>query len=241
MKLHIITLKVINMNSEHIPVIAVDGPSGVGKGTLCVLLAKHLKWHLLDSGAIYRVLALSAIKQHVALENELELAILAKKLLLRFISDETGVQVMLDDENVSAQLRLQEIGDAASKIASLPKVREALLQRQRAFRTSPGLVADGRDMGTVVFPQATVKIFLDASPQARAERRMKQLQKKKICAIYDEILHEIITRDERDRNRAIAPLRSATDAFLIDSTDLSIDEVFKQALNIINSKININV
>ncbi|MBC9130339.1 (d)CMP kinase [Frischella sp. Ac48] len=229
------------MNSEHIPVIAVDGPSGVGKGTLCVLLAKHLKWHLLDSGAIYRVLALSAIKQHVALENELELAILAKKLLLRFISDETGVQVMLDDENVSAQLRLQEIGDAASKIASLPKVREALLQRQRAFRTSPGLVADGRDMGTVVFPQATVKIFLDASPQARAERRMKQLQKKKICAIYDEILHEIITRDERDRNRAIAPLRSATDAFLIDSTDLSIDEVFKQALNIINSKININV
>lgn len=229
------------MNSEHIPVIAVDGPSGVGKGTLCVLLAKHLKWHLLDSGAIYRVLALSAIKQHVALENELELAILAKKLLLRFISDETGVQVMLDDENVSAQLRLQEIGDAASKIASLPKVREALLQRQRAFRTSPGLVADGRDMGTVVFPQATVKIFLDASLQARAERRMKQLQKKKICAIYDEILHEIITRDERDRNRAIAPLRSATDAFLIDSTDLSIDEVFKQALNIINSKININV
>lgn len=229
------------MNSEHIPVIAVDGPSGVGKGTLCVLLAKHLKWHLLDSGAIYRVLALSAIKQHVALENELELAILAKKLLLRFISDETGVQVMLDDENVSAQLRLQEIGDAASKIASLPKVREALLQRQRAFRTSPGLVADGRDMGTVVFPQATVKIFLDATPQARAERRMKQLQKKKICAIYDEILHEIITRDERDRNRAIAPLRSATDAFLIDSTDLSIDEVFKQALNIINSKININV
>lgn len=229
------------MNSEHIPVIAVDGPSGVGKGTLCVLLAKHLKWHLLDSGAIYRVLALSAIKQHVALENELELAILAKKILLRFISDETGVQVMLDDENVSAQLRLQEIGDAASKIASLPKVREALLQRQRAFRTSPGLVADGRDMGTVVFPQATVKIFLDASPQARAERRMKQLQKKKICAIYDEILHEIITRDERDRNRAIAPLRSATDAFLIDSTDLSIDEVFKQALNIINSKININV
>lgn len=229
------------MNSEHIPVIAVDGPSGVGKGTLCVLLAKHLKWHLLDSGAIYRVLALSAIKQHVALENELELAILAKKILLRFISDETGVQVMLDDENVSAQLRLQEIGDAASKIASLPKVREALLQRQRAFRTSPGLVADGRDMGTVVFPQATVKIFLDASPQARAERRMKQLQKKKICAIYDEILHEIITRDERDRNRAIAPLRSATDAFLIDSTDLSIDEVFKQALNIINSKINISV
>lgn len=229
------------MSSEQIPVIAVDGPSGVGKGTLCVLLAKHLKWHLLDSGAIYRVLALSAIKQHVALENELELAILAKKLLLRFISDETGVQVMLDDENVSAQLRLQEIGDAASKIASLPKVREALLQRQRDFRAPPGLVADGRDMGTVVFPQATVKIFLDASPQARAERRMKQLQKKKICAIYDEILHEIITRDERDRNRAIAPLRSATDAFLIDSTDLSIDEVFKQALNIINSKINISV
>lgn len=229
------------MSSEQIPVIAVDGPSGVGKGTLCVLLAKHLKWHLLDSGAIYRVLALSAIKQHVALENELELAILAKKLLLRFISDETGVLVILDNEDVSTQLRLQEIGDAASKIASLPKVREALLQRQRDFRAPPGLVADGRDMGTVVFPQATVKIFLDASPQARAERRMKQLQKKKICAIYDEILHEIITRDERDRNRAIAPLRSATDAFLIDSTDLSIDEVFKQALNIINSKINISV
>lgn len=232
---------VVAMNSQQIPVITVDGPSGVGKGTLCVLLANHLQWHLLDSGAIYRVLALSALTKQISLTNESELANHALDLSLKFVTNETGVTVLLDNNNVSDQLREQTIGEAASKIASFPKVRSALLQRQRDFRKEPGLIADGRDMGTVVFPNASVKIFLDASPQARAERRMKQLQKKKICAIYDEILHEIIARDERDRNRAIAPLKAAPDAILIDSTDLTIDEVFKQALKIIKSKINIAV
>lgn len=232
---------VVAMNSQQIPVITVDGPSGVGKGTLCVLLANHLQWHLLDSGAIYRVLALSALTKQISLTNESELANHALDLSLKFVTNETGVTVLLDNNDVSAQLREQTIGEAASKIASFPKVRSALLQRQRDFRKEPGLIADGRDMGTVVFPNASVKIFLDASPQARAERRMKQLQKKKICAIYDEILHEIIARDERDRNRAIAPLKAAPDAILIDSTDLTIDEVFKQALKIIKSKINIAV
>ena len=227
------------INSTHIPVVTVDGPSGVGKGTLCVLLAKHFKWNLLDSGAIYRVLALSILDHNISLDSEDVLETHALNLPLKFVTMESGVHVLLNDIDVSDKLRTQEIGEMASKIAALPKVREALLQRQRDFRNKPGLIADGRDMGTVVFPDAPVKIFLDASPEARAERRMKQLQKNKICAIYDKILHEIKARDERDRNRTIAPLKSASDAFLIDSTDLTIDEVFQQALKIINSKINL--
>jgi len=225
--------------SNQIPVVTVDGPSGVGKGTLCESLAKHLQWHLLDSGAIYRVLALSAINQHIPLDNETALAKHALTLPLEFKTTENGVIVLLNRIDVSSNIRSQEIGEAASKVAPLAKVREALLKRQRDFRTTPGLVADGRDMGTVVFEDAPVKIFLDASAQARAERRMKQLQQKGICAKFGEILQEITQRDERDRNRTIAPLRPAADAFVIDSTDLSIEEVFDQALGVIKSKINL--
>lgn len=225
--------------SNQIPVVTVDGPSGVGKGTLCESLAKHLQWHLLDSGAIYRVLALSAINQHIPLDNETVLAKHALTLPLEFKTTENGVIVLLNRIDVSSNIRSQEIGEAASKVAPLAKVREALLKRQRDFRTTPGLVADGRDMGTVVFEDAPVKIFLDASAQARAERRMKQLQQKGICAKFGEILQEITQRDERDRNRTIAPLRPAADAFVIDSTDLSIEEVFDQALGVIKSKINL--
>lgn len=223
-----------------IPVIAVDGPSGVGKGTLCCLLAKHLKWHLLDSGAIYRVLALSAMNHNIALNDEVALVKHSSTLPLKFDAFESSVKILLDSKDISQAIRTEEVGAAASKVASLPKVREALLQKQRDFKVSPGLVADGRDMGTVVFADAPVKIFLDASAQARAERRMKQLQQKGICVKFGEILQEITERDARDRNRTVAPLRPATDALIIDSTSLTIDEVFNKALDYIRSKINID-
>lgn len=225
------------MLADSIPVIAVDGPSGVGKGTLCVSLAKHLQWHLLDSGAIYRVLALSVLNNHIAFDNEQLVANHAQKLPLEFSVSDNGVIVLLNNLDVSQAIREQKIGELASKIASLPKVRDALLQKQRDFRTLPGLIADGRDMGTVVFADAIVKIFLDASIEARAKRRMKQLQEKGICAKFGEIFQELAERDQRDRNRAVAPLKAAPDAFIIDSTSFTIDEVFNQALSFIKSRI----
>jgi cytidylate kinase len=170
--------------TNNIPVIAVDGPSGVGKGTLCQALANHLNWHLLDSGAIYRVLALSALQQNIALDDTKQLATLALSLPLTFDSNSDDVKVLLDGVDVSRDIRTEETGGAASKVASINEVRVALLQRQRDFRQLPGLVADGRDMGTVVFTDAPVKIFLDASAQSRAERRMKQLQDKQIHAKF---------------------------------------------------------
>ncbi len=223
--------------TNKIPVIAVDGPSGVGKGTLCQALANHLNWHLLDSGAIYRVLALSALQQNIALDDTKQLATLALSLPLTFDSNSDDVKVLLDGVDVSREIRTEETGGAASKVASINEVRVALLQRQRDFRQLPGLVADGRDMGTVVFTDAPVKIFLDASAQSRAERRMKQLQDKQIHAKFGEILQEITARDERDRNRAVAPLKPAVDALIIDTTSLSIQDVFNQSIMYIKEKI----
>ena len=216
--------------TNNIPVIAVDGPSGVGKGTLCQALANHFNWHLLDSGAIYRVLALSALQKNIALDDTKQLATLALSLPLMFDSNSDDVKVLLDGVDVSREIRTEEAGGAASKVASINEVRVALLQRQRDFRQLPGLVADGRDMGTVVFTDAPVKIFLDASAQSRAERRMKQLQDKQIHAKFGEILQEITARDERDRNRAVAPLKPAVDALIIDTTSLSIQDVFNQSI-----------
>ena len=223
--------------TNNIPVIAVDGPSGVGKGTLCQALANHLNWHLLDSGAIYRVLALSALQQNIALDDTKQLATLALGLPLTFDSNSDDVKVLLDGVDVSRDIRTEETGGAASKVASINEVRVALLQRQRDFRQLPGLVADGRDMGTVVFTDAPVKIFLDASAQSRAERRMKQLQDKQIHAKFGEILQEITARDERDRNRAVAPLKPAVDALIIDTTSLSIQDVFNQSIMYIKEKL----
>lgn len=220
-----------------IPVIAVDGPSGVGKGTLCQALANHFNWHLLDSGAIYRVLALSALQNNIALDNEEQLAKLALNLPLMFDSTTAEVKVLLNGVDVSKDIRTEETGGAASKVASLTQVRTALLQRQRDFRQAPGLVADGRDMGTVVFTDAPVKIFLDASAESRAERRMKQLQQKQNRAKFAEILQEITARDERDRNRTVAPLKPAMDALIIDTTSLSIQDVFNQAIMYITEKL----
>ncbi|KXI23776.1 (d)CMP kinase [Photobacterium sanguinicancri] len=224
--------------STHSPVITVDGPSGAGKGTLCMLLADKLGWNLLDSGAIYRVLALAALHHGVDLESEEALVVLAAHLDVQFVAEGDLVKVILEGEDVSPTLRTQDVANAASKIAALPRVREALLRRQRAFSEAPGLVADGRDMGTVVFPQAEVKIFLDASAEERANRRMNQLQNKGIDVNFVTLLGEIQERDYRDRNRAVAPLRPADDALVLDSTELSIEEVTAQALAYIEQKLS---
>lgn len=223
--------------NKSVPVIAVDGPSGVGKGTLCQALANHFKWHLLDSGAIYRVLALSALKQNIALDDEQKLSQLALNLPLTFDTTGIEVKVLLNNIDVSKDIRTELTGGAASKVAAINSVRTALLQRQRDFRQAPGLIADGRDMGTVVFKDAPVKIFLDASAESRAERRMKQLQDRQNHVKFAEILQEITARDERDRNRTVAPLKPADDALIIDTTSLSIQDVFNQSIKYINKEL----
>jgi len=213
------------------PVITVDGPSGAGKGTLCKALAESLGWHLLDSGAIYRVLALAALHHQVDIQSEETLVPLAAHLDVRFISRNGQIEVILEGEDVSHEIRTETVGNTASQAAAFPRVREALLRRQRAFRDLPGLIADGRDMGTVVFPDAPVKIFLDASAEERAHRRMLQLQEKGFSVNFERLLAEIKERDDRDRNRAIAPLVPASDALLLDSTSMSINEVIEKALS----------
>ncbi len=212
------------------PVITVDGPSGAGKGTLCKALAESLQWHLLDSGAIYRVLALAALHHHVEIASEEALVPLAAHLDVRFQVSEGQLDVILEGENVSNEIRQETVGNTASRIAAFPRVREALLRRQRAFRAMPGLIADGRDMGTVVFSDAPVKIFLDASSEERAHRRMRQLQEKGFSVNFERLLSEIKERDERDRNRPVAPLIPAADALVLDSTTLTIEDVIAQAL-----------
>ncbi|AIK16949.1 (d)CMP kinase [Glaesserella parasuis] len=218
-------------------VITVDGPSGAGKGTLCHALAEKLGFDFLDSGAIYRILALAAVKQGIAFENETALAQLGRNLNVKFVPENNEIQVILDGENVGDQIRTAQAGQNASKIAVYPQVREALLQRQRDFRSPKGLIADGRDMGTVVFPEAEIKFFLDASAEERTRRRVKQLQEKGFNANFDEILAEIKERDFRDRNRPVAPLVPAKDAMILDSTHLSIEEVIQQALDYIAQKL----
>lgn len=219
-------------------VLTIDGPSGAGKGSVAQLISKKLGWHLLDSGALYRLTALSAQKQNVSLEDELSLSEIASKLRVEFKPSGFGepVQVILSGENVTDELRLESTGNNASKIAPLAGVRAALLQRQRDFAIAPGLVADGRDMGTVVFPNAKYKIFLSASAQARAERRYKQLKDKGEDVKMLPLLKEIEERDERDMGRKNAPLKPAEDALLIDSTDFSIEEVLSKVIEFINSK-----
>ena len=222
-------------------IITVDGPSGAGKGTLCYALAEKLGFALLDSGAIYRVTALAALKRAVDLSDEFQLAELARNLNIEFLPVDGEVNIMLDDMNVSSLIRTQEVAEAASKIAVFPQVRAALLQLQQDFAKNEGLIADGRDMGTVVFPNAQVKLFLDASAEERAKRRYKQLQNKGINGNFAQILAEIQERDFRDRNREVAPLKPADDALLLDSTTLSIDEVIAQALVYIQQKTSISI
>lgn len=217
-------------------VVAVDGPGGAGKGELTRRLSKALGYDLLDSGAIYRVLAYAARKAGLAMFDEESLVQEAQVLSLSFKVEDDGVHVLLGNEDVSKAIRTEECGLNASKVAAHPLVRQALLERQRAFRQEPGLVADGRDMGTVVFPDAQVKIFLDASAEVRAQRRKLQLEQAGKEADFDLILKEITERDERDRNRPVAPLKPADDAMILDSTDLNIEQVFNKAMEYIRSR-----
>ncbi|WP_192882520.1 (d)CMP kinase [Haemophilus haemolyticus] len=222
-------------------IITVDGPSGAGKGTLCYALAEKLGYALLDSGAIYRVTTLAALQRKTDLTNESALAELARHLDIQFIPQNGEVNILLAGMNVSHLIRTQEVADAASKVAVFPQVRSALLQLQQDFAKNDGLIADGRDMGTVVFPNAQVKLFLDASAEERAKRRYKQLQNKGINGNFEQILAEIKERDFRDRNREVAPLKPADDALLLDSTTLSIGEVIDQALAYIQEKVSVSI
>ena len=215
-----------------VPVIAIDGPSGSGKGTIARRVAGALGYHLLDSGALYRLVALSAQKSGVSLENGAKLAHLAFELDVRFDSDEDGEErIWLGDEDVTGEIRTEEAGAGASAVAQIPAVREALFERQRAFQQPPGLVADGRDMGTQVFPDAVLKVFLTASAEERARRRHKQLKDKGLDVSLAALSRDIEDRDKRDSERSVAPLRPAEDARILDSSGQSIEAVTKTVLD----------
>jgi cytidylate kinase len=209
-----------------IPIITIDGPTASGKGTIAHRVAETLKFHYLDSGALYRLVALSALRTQSRLDDEAAMANIASQLPCRFV----GEQIWLNQENVSDAIRQEEVGQAASKIAVLPAVRAALLQFQRDFLKEPGLVADGRDMGTVVFPHAILKIFLTASVSARAERRFKQLIDKGFSARMSALVQDLTERDERDKNRTAAPLKPAQDAYLLDTSALTVEQTVSEVL-----------
>lgn len=222
------------------PVLTIDGASGTGKGTVAHIVAKELDWRLLDSGALYRVLALAAQKHGVPLENEAALQVLAENLDVQFIAAETSAPplILLEGQNVTDTIRTEKMGNAASKVGALPEVRAALLSRQRAFREPPGLVTDGRDMGTVVFPDAEVKIFLTASPEERAERRYKQLKDKGVSVTLSDLVEELRERDKRDQERAVAPLKPADDAVCVDTDHLTIQQVVERILMEVRKKLS---
>ncbi len=218
------------LNTKSVFVIAIDGPSGAGKGTLSQLVAKHFGYHLLDSGALYRLVALSALNQGVDLQDEQAIADIARQLQVKFDIAVNTTRIVLDGDDVTDAIRHENVSMSASLIAAYPMVRSALLQRQKDFAQAPGLVADGRDMGTTVFPEAQVKIFLTASAEARAERRFKQLHEKGVEVNMAELVSDIKARDDRDTQRATSPLKPADDALVLDSTSLTIDQVLSAIL-----------
>lgn len=210
-------------------IITIDGPSGSGKGTLAAKLAGHYQFHLLDSGALYRLLGLSLHKQNLldVLDQQLDrCAEIATNLDIKFVTTPNETQILLEGEDVTQTIRTERVGEFASKVAAIPVLRAALFDRQRAFAQAPGLVADGRDMATAIFPEAQAKIYLTASAQSRAERRVKQLQGMGLDVKINDILANIEARDKRDMEREVAPLKPAADALIIDSSELNIDEVF---------------
>jgi cytidylate kinase len=218
---------------NDVPVITIDGPSGSGKGTISRAVARRLGWALLDSGALYRLVALAARRGSVGLDDAKALGSLAERFDIRFSSTESGEEaVWLDEQDVTRAIRTEQAGNDASKVAALAPVRAALLERQRRFAVPPGLVADGRDMGTVVFPHAKVKIFLTASPAERSLRRYKQLKEKGVAANLAALSLEIAERDERDSTRAASPLVASADATMLDTTGMSVDDVIERVLRV---------
>lgn len=222
-------MKAMEKNREMVPVITLDGPSGTGKGTLCHRLAEHLGWHALDSGVLYRALAYFAEQHQIPNDDISQLVTVATTLPLKF----THHQIFLANESVAMSLRTEACGAKASSLATIPEIREALLQRQRAFAVFPGLVTDGRDMGTVVFPNADLKIYLDASIEERSRRRYLQLKDSGKNVSLAQVVSELTTRDKRDTQRTYAPLKPADDAYIIDTTDLTVDKVFERLLTLV--------
>ncbi|PVZ71622.1 (d)CMP kinase [Pelagibaculum spongiae] len=222
-----------------VPVITVDGPGGSGKGTLCQLLASELGFHLLDSGALYRISALAAVRAGLDKSQPEQLAAMAAKLEIAFLPGEVGepTRVLMNGDDVTAEIRTEKTGEMASKIAALPQLRDALFQKQRDFQITPGLIADGRDMGTVVFPEAPLKIFLTASSEERAKRRYNQLKAKGLDVNLSALQRDIAERDLRDSQRATAPLKPAVDAVMLDSSTLSIEQVLEKALQLAKQRI----
>ncbi len=219
-----------------IPVITVDGPGGVGKGTISALLAEKLDWNYLDSGALYRLTALACVQKKINLNSEQEVSQIAENLAVKFLP-QGGI--LLEDQEVEALIRTETAGNNASKVAALPAVREALFKRQQAFLQTPGLIADGRDMGTAIFPDAQLKVFLTASPDERAKRRYKQLIEKGNDVKIADLVTDIKERDERDMNRSASPLKPAQDARIIDTSELSINEVFEKVMRLYKDVLSI--
>ncbi|KAF1705253.1 (d)CMP kinase [Pseudoxanthomonas kaohsiungensis] len=219
-----------------VPVLTIDGPSGAGKGTVSRLVAGRLGWHYLDSGALYRAVGVAASWADLDLSDPAALVHCTFDTDIRFQDDGGSLRVIVNGTDATDELRLETTGTLASAIAAIPEVRAALKERQRAFRREPGLVADGRDMGTVIFPDATTKVFLTASAEERARRRHNQLKEKGVSVTFDGLLREILSRDARDAQRAVAPLKPADDAVLLDTTGLSIDEVVDRVLALVPAR-----